>query len=198
MGTTNLQAVVGGGENGDLPNAKEDTLTITVEPIPQYTVSIFYLDKETGDVLGSYLSEPADRGTSYDVTDRSTETFDGYDYDSMDGDVLSGVLDSDKVIYIYYTLKAPESSDEENVEDSDTPTGPAGGEDSDVNSGDTSNGGNGDETISDSSTPTGSADDTNTPATGDTTNLIVPMVAVLLSGVLALGMYALRRKAHRS
>lgn len=70
-------------------------------------MSIFYLDKETGDVLGTYLSEPADRGTSYDVTDRSTVAFDGYDYDSMDGDVLSGVLDSDKVIYIYYTMKAP-------------------------------------------------------------------------------------------
>ena len=201
VGTTSLQAVVGGGENGDLPNAKEDTLTITVEPIPQYTVSIFYLDKETGDVLGTYLSEPADRGTSYDVTDRSTVAFDGYDYDSMDGDVLSGVLDSDKVIYIYYTMKAPESSDEENVEDNDTPTGPAGGENSDVNGGDTTTGDgttSGDETISDSSTPTGSADDMNTPATGDMTNLIVPMVAVLLSGVLALGMYALRRKMNRS
>lgn len=201
VGTTSLQAVVGGGENGDLPNAKEDTLTITVEPIPQYTVSIFYLDKETGDVLGTYLSEPADRGTSYDVTDRSTVAFDGYDYDSMDGDVLSGVLDSDKVIYIYYTMKAPESSDEENVEDNDTPTGPAGGENSDVNGGDTTTGDgttSGDETISDSSTPTGSADDMNTPATGDMTNLIVPMVAVLLSGILALGMYALRHKADRS
>lgn len=106
-----------------------------------------------------------------------------------------------KVIYIYYTMKAPESSDEENVEDNDTPTGPAGGENSDVNGGDTTTGDgttSGDETISDSSTPTGSADDMNTPATGDMTNLIVPMVAVLLSGILALGMYALRHKADRS
>lgn len=87
------------------------------------------------------------------------------------------------------------------MEDNDTPTGPAGGENSDVNGGDTTTGDgttSGDETISDSSTPTGSADDMNTPATGDMTNLIVPMVAVLLSGVLALGMYALRRKMNRS
>ena len=109
-------------------------------------------------------------------------------------------LTEDTTLYGYWTAIRDEessdvetsddgSSDDENIDDGETPTGPADGGSDDVNSG------NGDEEeIGDNSTPTGSADG-NTPTTGDTTNLIVPMVTLALSGVLAFGVYLIRKKS---
>ena len=54
------------------------------------------------------------QGSRYDVTGYDAIAIDGYTYDSTDGDPLSGVLNSNKVINVYYVK-------ENDIPDDDTP-----------------------------------------------------------------------------
>lgn len=80
-----------------------------------YTVTVNYLDKATGEKIGdSFITEKARENTVYDVTERNKIAFEGYDYDSTSGDLLTGTLDGNKVINVYYV-------ETEIIEDSSAP-----------------------------------------------------------------------------
>lgn len=86
-----------------------------------YRVTVNYFEKETGTkIADSYVSSSIESGNSYDVTERQFDsiTFDGvtYNYDSSTGDALSGSMNGNKTINLYYTA---ESAD---IPDEDTPT----------------------------------------------------------------------------
>lgn len=75
-----------------------------------YKITVNYLEKGTEKVLAeAYVSGETMEDTSYDVTEQSKLVIDGYTFDSITGDVLQGILDSDKVITVYYTKKSSES-----------------------------------------------------------------------------------------
>ena len=70
---------------------------------PKYTVTINYLEKGTNNVLATqYVSEKAYKGSDYDVTNYTNVAINSYKLSSSDGSAFTGVLDSDKVINIYY------------------------------------------------------------------------------------------------
>ena len=74
-----------------------------------YQITVNYLEKGTGTVLAeAYVSEEILEDTAYDVTDKSNTAIEGYTYDSIAGDALQGVIDSDKVINVYYTQNMSE------------------------------------------------------------------------------------------
>ena len=126
-----------------------------------YTVTVNYYDKATGEKIAeSFVSEPARENTSYDVTAKDKIAIDGYEYDSTTGDLLTGTLDGNKTINVYY-------SETEVIIDSSVPQGgPSSSE----------------EEIEDSSVPTASAP---LPATGSAAVLPIAVGMVLLSALCA-------------
>ena len=126
-----------------------------------YTVTVNYYDKATGEKIAeSFVSEPARENTSYDVTAKDKIAIDGYEYDSTTGDLLTGTLDGNKTINVYY-------SETEIIIDSSVPQGgPSSSE----------------EEIEDSSVPTASAP---LPATGSAAVLPIAVGMVLLSALCA-------------
>lgn len=126
-----------------------------------YTVTVNYYDKATGEKIAeSFVSEPARENTSYDVTAKDKIAIDGYEYDSTTGDLITGTLDGNKTINVYY-------SETEIIIDSSVPQGgPSSSE----------------EEIEDSSVPTASAP---LPATGSTAVLPIAVGMVLLSALCA-------------
>lgn len=207
--------VTGTGAENAVNVTKEENTTLAIENLYEMiTVNVNYVYVDIDDNLvpeGAIVPE-GDKdllyGSSYTTENlKSANEVEGYVFNGwyLDEactipfeDIIS--LTEDTTLYGYWTAIRDEessdvetsddgSSDDENIDDGETPTGPADGGSDDVNSG---NGG--EEEIGDNNTPTGSADG-NTPTTGDTTNLIVPMVTLALSGVLAFGVYLIRKKS---
>ena len=126
-----------------------------------YTVTVNYYDKDTGEKIAtSYVSPSRIEGSRYDVTDYDAIDIAGYIYDSTDGDPLSGVLNSNKVINVYYVKEndipdddtpttdlpdEPDEGGETDIPDDNTPTGdlpdlPGDGGEVDIDDGDTPTG----------------------------------------------------------
>ena len=207
--------VTGTGAENAVNVTKEENTTLAIENLYEMiTVNVNYVYVDIDDNLGpeGAIVPDADQdllyGSSYTTENlKNANEVEGYVFNGwyLDEactipfeDIIS--LTEDTTLYGYWTAIRDEessdvetsddgSSDDENIDDGETPTGPADGGSDDVNSG---NGG--EEEIGDNNTPTGSADG-NTPTTGDTTNLIVPMVTLALSGVLAFGVYLIRKKS---
>ncbi len=135
------------------------TLNKVVDYVPSYDyyhVTVNYYDKDTSEkIANSYVSPSQIEGSRYDVTEYDAIAIDGYTYDSTSGDALSGVLNSNKVINVYYvaeetdiddgdtpTTDLPEDPGETDIDDGDTPTGDLpdlpgeGGEEVDIGEGD--------------------------------------------------------------
>lgn len=194
---------------------KEENTTLAIENLYEMitvNVNYVYVDIDDNLVPEGAIVPDADQdllyGSSYTTENlKNANEVEGYVFNGWYLDEACTIpfeditsLTEDTTLYGYWTAIRDEessdvetsddgSSDDENIDDGETPTGPADGGSDDVNSG------NGDEEeIGDNSTPTGSADG-NTPTTGDTTNLIVPMVTLALSGVLAFGVYLIRKKS---
>lgn len=207
--------VTGTGAENAVNVTKEENTTLAIENLYEMiTVNVNYVYVDIDDNLvpeGAIVPE-GDKdllyGSSYTTENlKNANEVEGYVFNGwyLDEactipfeDIIS--LTEDTTLYGYWTAIRDEessdvetsddgSSDDENIDDGETPTGPADGGSDDVNSG---NGG--EEEIGDNNTPTGSADG-NTPTTGDTTNLIVPMVTLALSSVLAFGVYLIRKKS---
>ena len=207
--------VTGTGAENAVNVTKEENTTLAIENLYEMiTVNVNYVYVDIDDNLvpeGAIVPE-GDKdllyGSSYTTENlKSANEVEGYVFNGWYLDEACTIpfeditsLTEDTTLYGYWTAIRDEessdvetsddgSSDDENIDDGETPTGPADGGSDDVNSG---NGG--EEEIGDNNTPTGSADG-NTPTTGDTTNLIVPMVTLALSGVLAFGVYLIRKKS---
>jgi len=96
------------------------------DPRPAYrTVTVHYYDKDTGTKIADSFSVRQERNSAYDVSEQNAIAIDGYTYDSTDGDALSGVLDRNKVINVYYVRDV---GDEVIIPDEDTPASGQPGE----------------------------------------------------------------------
>ena len=86
------------------------TVSYTVEkPDPVYhTVTVHYLEEGTNQKLNPSYTERLEAGSVYDVTDRNAIAIANYTYLRTDGDDLSGTLDQNKVINVWYKAKTPE------------------------------------------------------------------------------------------
>ena len=140
------------------------TLEEVVDYVPSYNyyhVTVNYYDKVTGEKIAtSYVSPNRLEGSRYDATEYDAIDIAGYIYDSTDGDPLSGVLNSNKVINVYYVKEndipdddtpttdlpdEPDEGGETDIPDDNTPTGdlpdlPGDGGEVDIDDGDTPTG----------------------------------------------------------
>ena len=128
--------------------------SVTPPPTPGYMyyhVTVNYLDRADGSKIAqSYTSPSHIEGSAYDVSEQNAIAIDGYTYDGTEGDSLTGVLNSNKTVNVYYV------ADGTDIPDDDTPT---------TDLPDVPGGDGGQTDIPDDNTPT-----TDLPGTGDTGN----------------------------
>ena len=168
-----------------VPDVEVPRVIIIPDDPDYYTVTVNYIDKETGEKIAeSYTSDLLIEYTQYDVNDKNAITVDGYTYDSTSGDALSGMLDGNKVINVYYiknvvSEEVPEEPPLVDVGDSKTPLGDVEIEDSDV-------------------PLTGMEEEdvplTDVPKTSDSSNLMLWMMMALLSAAALVGIRIAERK----
>lgn len=180
-----------------------------------YRVTVNYLDRADGSKIAeSYVSPSHIEGSRYDVSEYDAITIDGYTYDATEGDPVTGVLNGDKVVNVYYV------AGEIDIDDGDTPTTdlpdvPGDGGEVDIGDGDTPTtdlpdtgdsgnaGGTGGDTdgeadIVDESTPTGSLPQTGTLVQTSAARAalgILALTASLMAAGLALVLFRKSRKA---
>ena len=180
-----------------------------------YRVTVNYLDRADGSKIAeSYVSPSHIEGSRYDVSEYDAIAIDGYTYDATEGDPVTGVLNGDKVVNVYYV------AGEIDIDDGDTPTTdlpdvPGDGGEVDIGDGDTPTtdlpdtgdsgnaGGTGGDTdgetdIVDESTPTGSLPQTGTLVQTSAARAalgILALTASLMAAGLALVLFRKSRKA---
>lgn len=94
--------------------------TYESSPTPSYTyytVTVNYLNQDTGEKIAQSYTDSIRSGRSYDVTAYDAIAIEGYTYVETTGDALTGTMNSDKVINVYYT------ADGTDIEDPDVPQG---------------------------------------------------------------------------
>ena len=103
-GTYNLTAAK---HNFELYYTKQSSEPIIDPPVTPtynyYTVTVNYYDKDSGVLLQQYTSPSQLEYTTYDVTARDKIAIEGYTYVETNGDALTGTLNGNKVINVYYT-----------------------------------------------------------------------------------------------
>ena len=172
-----------------------------------YRVTVNYLDRADGSKIAeSYVSPSHIEGSRYDVSEYDAIAIEGYTYDATEGDAVSGILNGNKTVNVYYV------ADETDIDDGDTPTtdlpdvpGEGDGGETDIGDGQTpttdlpDTGDNGGETdIPDSGTPTGSLPQTGTLAQTSAARLALGALALTASVAaagLALILFRKSRKA---
>ena len=172
-----------------------------------YRVTVNYLDRADGSkIAGSYVSPSHIEGSRYDVSEYDAIAIEGYTYDATEGDAVSGILNGNKTVNVYYM------ADETDIDDGDTPTtdlpdvpGEGDGGETDIGDGQTpttdlpDTGDNGGETdIPDTGTPTGSLPQTGTLAQTSAVRLALGALALTASVAaagLALLLFRKSRKA---
>ena len=82
-----------------------------------YTITVNYLDKDSGAVIHEKYSTTQREYTAYDVTAQDKIAIEGYTYVETTGDALTGTLNGNKVINVYYTKDS-------SIDDGNTPTDP--------------------------------------------------------------------------
>ena len=83
-----------------------------------YTVTVNYYDKDSGEVIHTAYTTTQREYTAYDVTAQDKIAITGYTYVETTGDALTGTLNGNKVINVYYSKTT-------DIDDGDTPTTPA-------------------------------------------------------------------------
>lgn len=138
-----------------------------------YDLTVNYLEEGTGSVLASAYSTTIQSGYAYDATSQAQKAIEGYVRTSVSGDPLTGYMNGDKVINVYYSAGAE-------IIDPDTPLGelPTGITDPAVPTGETT--GDGEELIIvDGEVPLG-----NLPQTGTTSDELARPSYIMLLGAL--------------
>lgn len=165
-----------------------------------YHVTVNYLDRADGSkIAASYTSPSHIEGSRYDVSEQAAISIDGYTYDGTEGDAVTGTLNGNKTVNVYYV------ADETDIDDGDTPTtdlpdvpgeGDGDGE-VDIDDGDTPTTDlpdTGDTDIPDGETPTGSLPQTGSVA-GQVENRWTLGVLALMASMAAAGLsIAISRK----
>jgi len=101
--------------------------TKIVVPVPDYsyyTVTVNYLNQADNSVLAQPHSETHREYTSYDVTAYDKIAIEGYTYAATSGDQLTGTLNGNKVINVYYTVNEPVIIPDEPTPGGDKPVTP--------------------------------------------------------------------------
>ena len=70
--------------------------------LPSYTVTVNYLDEAGNTIHEPYVTDAMVAGSAYDVTSQDKIAIDNYIYTRTEGS-LTGTLDEDKVVNVYYT-----------------------------------------------------------------------------------------------
>jgi len=113
--------------NGTIAN-ENVVITVTYTPIPvapsYYTVTVNYLNQADNSVLAQPHSETHREYTSYDVTAYDKIAIEGYTYAATSGDQLTGTLNGNKVINVYYTVNEPVIIPDEPTPGGDKPVTP--------------------------------------------------------------------------
>ena len=165
-----------------------------------YHVTVNYLDRADGSKIASSYTSPSHiEGSRYDVSEQAAITIDGYTYDGTEGDAVTGTLNGNKTVNVYYM------ADETDIDDGDTPTtdlpdvpgeGDGDGE-VDIDDGDTPTTDlpdTGDTDIPDGETPTGNLPQTGSVA-GQVENRWTLGVLALMASMAAAGLsIAISRK----
>ena len=183
-----------------------------IDPGPSYNyyrVTVNYLDRADGSkIADSYISPSRMESSRYDVSEYDAIAINGYTYDATEGDPVSGVLNGNKTVNVYYV------ADETDIDDGDTPTTdlpdvPGDGGEVDIDDGDTpttdlpgtgdtgSTGDGGETDIPDTGTPTGSLPQTGTQAQTSAARValsVMALTASLAAAGLALLLFRKSRK----
>ena len=183
-----------------------------IDPGPSYNyyrVTVNYLDRADGSkIANSYTSPSRMESSRYDVSEYDAIAINGYTYDATEGDPVSGVLNGNKTVNVYYV------ADETDIDDGDTPTTdlpdvPGDGGEVDIDDGDTpttdlpgtgdtgSTGDGGETDIPDTGTPTGSLPQTGTQAQTSAARValsVMALTATVAAAGLALLLFRKSRK----
>ena len=165
-----------------------------------YRVTVNYLDRADGSkIADSYISPSRMESSRYDVSEYDAIAINGYTYDATEGDPVSGVLNGNKVINVYYVADEPTDptdptdpgdGGEVDIDDGETPTtdlpdipgdGDGSGETGDPGDG------SGETDIPDGETPTGNLPQTGSVA-GQVENRWTLGVLALMASMAAAGL----------
>ena len=106
------------GNNGTVTLRYDRTYNPPVGPsYTYYTVTVNYYDKDSGEVIHTAYTTTQREYTAYDVTAQDKIAITGYAYVETTGDALTGTLNGNKVINVYYTKDS-------SIDDGNTPTDP--------------------------------------------------------------------------
>lgn len=89
---------------------KDVVINVYYKKVKKYTVTVNYLNKENRSIIKSYISSPMDDGSNYDVTNYNNIKIKGYNYYKTSGDLLKGILNSDKIINVHYLKDGEEAA----------------------------------------------------------------------------------------
>lgn len=130
--------------------------------VTRYDLVVRYLEQGTEEELASAYRTTLRRGDDYDVTSRTEREIDGYVIVDVTGDAVSGTMNSDKEITVWY------EADGTDIGDDDTPLGPQPGTDPDDgnNPGGNVPGDGGETDIGEGETPLNPTPDTGNDGTG--------------------------------
>ena len=169
-----------------------------------YRVTVNYLDRADGSkIADSYTSPSRMESSRYDVSEYDAIAINGYTYDATEGDPVSGVLNGNKVINVYYVADEPTNptdptdptdpgdGGEVDIDDGETPTTdlpdiPGGDGDGSGETGDPGDG-SGETDIPDGETPTGNLPQTGSVA-GQVENRWTLGVLALMASMAAAGL----------
>ena len=94
-----------GNVKGTIKNTDE-VINVYYKKIEEYTATINYIDYNTHEkVYKSYVSSSINQGQKYNLNKYNALNISGYKYYKTTGDPLSGTMDSNKVINVYYLKK---------------------------------------------------------------------------------------------
>ncbi|HPE16342.1 MAG TPA: hypothetical protein PK597_05245, partial [Oscillospiraceae bacterium] len=125
---------IDGETHGD-PAQAEATAKVTISTPSDppsnptyYTVTVNYLDQDTGSTIHTAYTTSGRKNTTYDVDDQILETITTeagvYEYDNQTGADVTGKLTGNMVINVYYTLPEEDIPDEHDVPSGDQPDVP--------------------------------------------------------------------------
>lgn len=148
-----------------------------------YTLTVRYLEEGTNQVLADPYTTSKPANISYDVTDYTGKTIEGYTLSQVTGDPITGTMNGNKEIIVYYTA-------DEDLTDPETPLNPDPGDGTDIGDGEVPLNLDPGTDVPDTDVPT-----TDIPETGDSMGLWLALAAMSAGGLAVLTLSERRKKA---
>lgn len=143
-----------------------------------YTLTVRYLEEGTDQALVNAYTVSKAAYTYYDVTSYIDQAIEGYSISQVTGDPVTGSMNGNKEIIVYYTA-------DEDLTDPETPLNPDPGDGTDI----------GDGEVPLNPDPGTDVPDTDVPKTGDTMGLWLALAALSAGGLAVLTLTERRKKA---